>query len=163
MFDCIKEDLRRNIFLKSMLIMLLFRIANWFGLKGRLGQIVGAPFIIFYVFVSEWLLGVEIHYKTRIGPGFVIYHGVGLVINGYTQIGRNVSVRQGCCLGNKVLPDGSLSGAPVIGDGVDMGVNSVVLGNITVGNNTSIGANAVVVKDCESNSVYVGVPARKIK
>ncbi|MDP3698771.1 MAG: hypothetical protein Q8R47_04225 [Nanoarchaeota archaeon] len=52
---------------------------------------------------------------------------------------------------------------PIIGSGVDIGANSCILGNIKVGSNSVIGAGSVVVKDVDPNSVYCGVPARKIK
>ncbi|MAX54376.1 MAG: serine acetyltransferase [Alcanivoracaceae bacterium] len=160
---CLCEDLKANYMLKSRVVVLLFRIANYFALKGRGGQLLGLPFIAIYVVIVEWFLGIEVHVKTRIGKGFVIYHGVGLVINGHSVIGENVQVRQGCCIGNKMDRAGSVSGAPIIGNNVELGVNAVVLGEINVADGVVIGAGAVVIKNCDPDGVYVGVPAVRIK
>ncbi|WP_276679539.1 hypothetical protein [Thalassolituus oleivorans] len=161
--DCIVYEYKRNIFWKSRLILLLFRISNFFALNGRVGLLFGAPFILLQIFVCEWLLGVEIHPKTRIGRGFVIYHGVGMVINGYSVIGDNFVVRQGCCIGNKILGDGALSGAPIIGNNVELGFNSGIIGDVRVGDRVVVGANSIVTKDCVADGIYAGCPATRIK
>jgi putative colanic acid biosynthesis acetyltransferase WcaB len=162
LLQCLERDWRSNIFFKSKLFLLLFRLANFFALNGRVATIVGLPFIVLYIFIGEWILGIEIHPKTRIGKGLVIYHGVGVVINGYSRIGENFVIRQGCCVGNKILKDGGLSGAPVIGNNVELGVNAVVLGDVVVHDGVKIGAGAVVLTDCIEHGVYVGVPASNI-
>lgn len=156
----LREDLRRNIFFKSKLIMALFRTANFFASKNRFTLVLGIPFIFLYIAVAEWLLGVEIPVKTKIGKGLVIHHGVGLVINGFCVIGDHCVIRHGVTVGNVIHADGSLSGVPVIGDRVEFGAHSVVLGAVRIGNGAQIGAGAVVTKDVPDNSVAVGVPAR---
>lgn len=155
-----REDLRCNIFFKSRLILTLFRFANFFACKSKSTLIIGLPLILLYIAVCEWILGVEIPVKTRIGKGLVIHHGVGLVINGFCQIGDHCIVRHGVTIGNTILADGSLSGVPVIGNRVEFGANSVVLGAVHVGDRARIGAGAVVTKNVPVGAVAVGVPAR---
>jgi len=161
--EAIREDFRCNAFLKGKFIVCFYRLANYFTTGSKVKLIIGAPVIVLYIFITEWLMGVEIHVKTQIGKGFVVYHGVGLVINGYSKIGDFVTVRQGCCLGNKILADGSLSRCPVIGDHVEFGANSIAIGEINIGDHVVIGAGSVVIKDCESGVSYAGVPAKEIR
>tara|TARA_R110001583_G_scaffold116840_3_gene267706 strand:- start:299 stop:814 length:516 start_codon:yes stop_codon:yes gene_type:complete len=159
LFECLVADWKSNIFFKSRFILFFFRISNFFALNGKISTILGLPFIVIYLFLSEWLLGIEIHPKARIGKGFVIFHGFGLVVNGYSVIGDYFKVRQGCCVGNKLKKDGTLTGAPFIGNNVELGVNAVVLGDVRIDDGVKIGANAVVLSDCVAGGTYVGVPA----
>lgn len=156
----LREDLRRNIFFKSKLILTLFRLANFFACRSKLTLFAGLPLIFFYIAICEWVLGVEIPVKTKIGKGLVIHHGVGLVINGFCEIGDHCVVRHGVTIGNTILADGSVSGVPTIGDHVEFGANSIVLGAVRVGDRARIGAGAVVTKDIPDGAVAVVVPAR---
>lgn len=161
--SCISADFKRNIFIKSKFVLVFFRICHFLSTNGFLLFLLASPIIILYILIVEWILCIEIPVKTKIGKGFVIYHGYGLVINGFSVIGENVSVRQGCCIGNKIAGDGRVSGAPVIGNRVELGVNSVLLGDIVIADDVTIGAGAVVTKNCNIQGTYVGVPARLIK
>ncbi|MFF0911590.1 serine O-acetyltransferase [Microbacterium enclense] len=116
------------------------------------------PLVVAHRFLTEVVLGMEIRPKTKIGPGLTIYHGFGIVLNDHCVLGRNVVLRNGVTIGHKEPGQG----APVIGDDVSLGVNSLVIGNITVGAGTSIGAGAVVLKSAPENAVLVGNPARDI-
>ncbi len=158
----IRADIGSNIYFKSIFFLVMYRFAHYFFSKGKIGKIFGAPVIILYQFISSWLLGIEIPAKTNIGYPFILLHGVGLVINADSVIGNGVIVRQGCCIGNKINADGSVSTAPNIGNNVEFGANSQVIGPIIVANNVKIGAGAVVVKDCDDGKVYAGVPAKSI-
>ncbi len=103
---------------------------------------------------SKFLTQVDLSPHARIGHGLLIYHGSGVVIGKNTQIGRNCLVCQGVTTGQ---------GAPQIGHGVKLWAGAKVLGNITVGDNSEVGANAVLLKSLEPNTIAVGVPAdRKI-
>jgi len=78
------------------------------------------------------------------------------------QVGNNVSIRGNTVLGSKDLA--CTSGRPVIGNGVEIGFGSAIIGGITIADNCIIGANAVVTKDfTEPGSVIAGVPAKKLK
>lgn len=98
--------------------------------------------------------GIQIPRTTRIGYGFYIGHGIGIVINGGTTIGNNVNISQ-------FLSIGSNKGTPaVIGDNVYIGPNVCIVEDVHIGNNVTIGAGAVVIKDILENATVAGVPAK---
>lgn len=111
--------------------------------------------------ISRSLTGIEIHPGAQIGKGFFIDHGMGVVIGETTIIGDNVLLYQGVTLGGTGLHKGKRH--PTIGNNVVIGGGAKILGNITVGDNSYIGANAVVIKDVPANSTVVGVPGRITK
>jgi len=111
--------------------------------------------------ISRWLTGIEIHPGAIIGKRFFIDHGMGVVIGETAVIGDDVLLYQGVTLGGTGL--GKEKRHPTIGNNVVIGTGAKVLGNITVGDNSYIGANAVVIKDVPSNSTVVGVPGRITK
>ena len=156
------QDLRANKGnIKGALIMVSFRIAHLLR-KTVLTFILFIPYFVLYRIFIEWCLGTELPWKTRVGSGFRIDHGQGLIINDGTVFGCGCIVRNNTTIGNKLLADGSYSRSPIFGDNVDIGANVVVIGPVLIGNNVSIGAAAVVVKDVPDNSVVVGNPGRVI-
>ena len=104
------------------------------------------------------LTGIEIHPGAIIGPGFFIDHGMGVVIGETAEIGRDVTLYHGVTLGGVSLNKGKRH--PTLQDGVVVGAGAKVLGAITIGESSRIGANAVVVKTVPPDSVVVGVPGR---
>ncbi len=166
-FKLIKQDLSRYKNKKgrltfdepSWIVVLLYRLNDATkNIKFTLFRWI-CNFIIrpFYLFFSI-LFGIEIPRGACIGGGLKIYHFGGIVINPATVIGKNCSLRQGVTIGNK----NEAFDVPVIGDNVDFGAGCKVLGNIKIGNNVSIGANAVVLCDVPDNCIAVGIPARVI-
>ena len=111
--------------------------------------------------VSRGITGIEIHPGARIGKNFFIDHGMGVVIGETAMVGDNVLLYQGVTLGGTGLEKGKRH--PTIGNNVVIGGGAKVLGNITVGDNSYVGANAVVIKDVPPNSTVVGVPGRITK
>ncbi|MDD5019090.1 MAG: serine O-acetyltransferase [Candidatus Omnitrophica bacterium] len=111
--------------------------------------------------VSRFLTGIEIHPAARIGEGLFIDHGMGVVIGETSVVGRNVTLYQGVTLGGTGKEKGKRH--PNIGDNVVIGTGAKVLGNITIGENSYIGANAVVLRDVPANSTVVGVPGHITK
>jgi len=105
--------------------------------------------------------GIEIHPGAKIGKRFFIDHGMGVVIGETAIIGDDVLLYQGVTLGGTGLEKGKRH--PTIGNNVVIGGGAKVLGNIVVGDNSYIGANAVVNKDVPANSTVVGVPGRVTK
>lgn len=97
-----------------------------------------------YLLISNWILGIEIPADTEIGPGLKIFHGTGLVINSGSKIGAGVVLRHQVTIGNRGPNDDR---CPVIGDGVEIGVGAVVVGPITIGTGSIIGALALVTTD----------------
>ena len=146
---------------KGRIVMVLFRLASWFRRKNRVTYIIGIPYLVMYRLAVEWVLGVEIPPLTRIGSGFAVHHGQGIVLNNRTEIGENCLIRQGVTLGNSSSED--VHGCPSIGDGVVIGANALVLGRLMVGDNAVVGAGAVVVKDVAPGTVVVGNPARVLE
>jgi serine O-acetyltransferase len=110
--------------------------------------------------VTRNLTGIEIHPGAAIGQGFFIDHGMGVVIGETAEIGRDVTLYHGVTLGGTSLQKGKRH--PTIGDRVVVGAGAKVLGAITVGEDTRIGANAVVVKSVPPNTVVVGVPGQNV-
>ena len=148
---------------KGQLILVLFRLAQTVRAWPDPWWLIGAPYLAWYRLTVEWLLGVELRYKTKIGPGLRLYHAQALVVHEGTIIGRDCILRQSTTIGSKTLRDGAESACPVLGDRVDVGSNAVILGPIRIGDGAAIGAGAVVVKDVPANAVVAGNPARIIR
>jgi serine O-acetyltransferase len=108
--------------------------------------------------VTRWLTGIEIHPGATIGRRFFIDHGMGVVIGETAEIGDDVMLYHGVTLGGRQREGGKRH--PTLGDGVAVGAGAKVLGPITVGAGSVIGANAVVTRDAPPHSILVGVPAK---
>ncbi|HET6673437.1 MAG TPA: serine O-acetyltransferase EpsC [Agromyces sp.] len=109
----------------------------------------------------RFLTGIEIHPGARIGRRFFIDHGMGVVIGETAVIGDDVMLYHGVTLGGKA-PRGAPRGAkrhPTLEDGVTVGAGAKVLGDVTIGAWSAIGANAVVTKNAPPHSLVVGIPA----
>lgn len=102
--------------------------------------------------------GIEIHPGAIIGKGLFIDHGTGVVIGETAIIGDNVTMFHGVTLGGTGKEKGKRH--PTIGNNVFIGSGAKLLGNINIGDNVKIGANAVVLKDVPSNATVVGVPGK---
>jgi putative colanic acid biosynthesis acetyltransferase WcaB len=148
---------------KGRIIMLAFRVANSFSYASRLVRYLGYPYLIVYRVVIEWILGVELPWKLRVGSGVRLYHGQALVVNDRAVIGSNCVLRHATTIGVARTYSDYGGDAPVIGDDVDIGSNVVILGAIIIGDGAVIGAGSVVVKNVESGAVVVGNPARVIR
>jgi serine O-acetyltransferase len=110
---------------------------------------------------TRFLTGIEIHPGARIGRRFFIDHGMGVVIGETAELGDDVMIYHGVTLGGKSrhgVPRGAKR-HPTLGDGVTVGAGAKVLGPVTIGAWSTIGANAVVTKDAPENSLLLGVPA----
>ncbi|MBN2822944.1 MAG: serine O-acetyltransferase [Coriobacteriia bacterium] len=104
--------------------------------------------------------GIEIHPGATIGEGFFIDHGMGVVIGETTIIKRNVTIYQGVTLGGTGKERGKRH--PTIEDNVVVGVGATVLGDITVGEGSKVGAGAVVINDVPPDCTVVGIPGRVV-
>lgn len=111
--------------------------------------------------VSRHFTGIEIHPGAKIGKRFFIDHGMGVIIGETSVIGDDVLLYQGVTLGGTGLEKGKRH--PTVGNNVVIGAGAKILGNINIGDNSYIGANAVVIKDVPPNSTVVGVPGRITK
>ncbi|NGZ59197.1 MAG: serine O-acetyltransferase [Nitrospira sp. LK265] len=135
--------------------LLAYRISHW--LKS-----MGVPFLPRAISqLARWLTGVEIHPSARIGTGFFIDHGMGVVIGETAEIGDYVTLFQDVTLGGTGKERGKRH--PTLGNHVVVGAGAKILGGIKIGDNVKIGANSVVLKHVPANSTVIGVPARIIK
>lgn len=105
--------------------------------------------------------GIEIHPGAKIGKGFFIDHGHGVVIGETAVVGDNVTLYQGVTLGGTGKERGKRH--PTIGDNVMISAGAKVLGSFKVGDNSKIGAGSVVLSEIPPNSTVVGVPGRVVK
>lgn len=108
----------------------------------------------------RWITGIEIHPAAKIGQGFFIDHGMGVVIGETSEIGDNVFVYQGVTLGGFATK--KVKRHPTISDNVVIGAGAKVLGPIQVGRNTKIGSGSVVLQDVPEYSTVIGVPGRVV-
>ncbi|WP_313257602.1 serine O-acetyltransferase [Lacrimispora sp.] len=104
---------------------------------------------------------IEIHPGAQLGHGILIDHGSGVVIGETTVVGDNCTIYQGVTLGGVGLNKGKRH--PTLGNNVTVGAGAKILGSFKVGDNCTIAANAVLLKQLESNVTAVGIPARPIK
>ena len=107
------------------------------------------------------LTGVEIHPAATIGKGFFIDHGMGVVIGETAEIGDNCTIYQGVTLGGTGKDVGKRH--PTLGDNVMVGAGAKVLGPVTIGSNSKIAANAVVLREVPEKSTAVGIPAKVVR
>ena len=110
--------------------------------------------------ISRFLTGIEIHPGAKIGNGFFIDHGMGVVIGETSEIGDNVTLYQGVTLGGTSLQ--RTKRHPTLGNNVVVGVGAQLIGSITIGDNTKVGAGSVVVNSVPANATVVGVPGRVV-
>lgn len=108
---------------------------------------------------TRWMTGIEIHPAAKIGRRFFVDHGMGVVIGETAEVGDDVCVYQGVTLGGTENVRGKKR-HPTIGNGVTIGCNANVLGSITIGENSRIGAGSVVLQDVPANCTVVGVPGK---
>lgn len=132
-----------------------YRLAHWFWLhKLHLPARAISQF-------TRWITGIEIHPGAKIGERFFIDHGMGVVIGETAEIGDCVTLYHGVTLGGTSLEKGKRH--PTLENDVVVGAGAKVLGAITIGAGSRIGANAVVVKSAPPNSVVVGIPGQIVQ
>tara|TARA_B100001540_G_scaffold153733_1_gene136077 strand:- start:1109 stop:1678 length:570 start_codon:yes stop_codon:yes gene_type:complete len=116
---------------------------------------------------SRFLTGIEIHPRAKIGKNLFIDHGMGVVIGETSEIGENVTIYHNVTLGGispSINSDDqrNVKRHPTLLDDVVVGSGAQILGPVTIGKNSKIGANAVVTKDVPDNAVMVGIPAKNV-
>ena len=133
----------------------LYRLSHELWKKGKVKR------SRFLNYVAHVLTGADIHPGAKIGEDFFIDHATGVVIGETTIIGDHVSLFQGVTLGGVSSDKGKRH--PTIEDHVVIGADATILGNITIGHSTRIGAGSVVLKNVPPNSTVVGIPGKVIK
>ena len=147
---------------KARLILSIFRYGkNHMGKETFYHKVnYGIYKILNAVFVIGFF-GTELQASRSISNNIILFHPYGIVVSGEATLGDEVVIRQQVTIGNKGVGEGS-DDCPVIGDRVDIGAGAKIIGGITIGEDSKIGANAVVTKSFPANSILVGVPARNI-
>ena len=111
--------------------------------------------------MGRFFTGIEIHPGAKIGEGFFIDHGMGVVIGETSEIGENVAIYQGVTLGGTSLLKKKRH--PTLGNNVVVGAGSIIIGAITIGEGAKVGAGSVVVTPVPPHVTVVGVPGRVVE
>jgi serine O-acetyltransferase len=162
-FALLREDLRtheRNLFDQGFWAVAVHRFGNW---RMGLRKFFRVPFTVLYRMMHkwvEWTCGITLPYTVKLGRRVRIWHHSGMILHA-RSIGDDVHIRHNTTFG--VVRRDHNTEIPIIEDRVDIGCGVCVLGNVTVGHDSLIGANAVVLNDVPPYSVVVGVPGRVIK
>lgn len=160
MFNNLREDwntYERDIWRQGLWVMCVYRFGNWrYGIRPAW---LRRPFSLLYKLLRTTVqiaTGIELPCEARVGRRLRIEHFGGIIVSGDAVIGDDVVIRQGVTIG---LRQTGRRGAPNIGDRVDIGAGAKLLGDIKIGNDAVIGANAVVLCDVPPGALAVGVPA----
>ena len=149
----------RKVFWESLLFKAGFQAVLLYRISYRLFR-MGFIYLAWLVTrLNIFLTGAEIEFNAQIGPGMFIAHPVGIVIGRGTVIGSNVTIFQGVSFVVKGWDPDSITRFPVVGDNCFFFANAVILGNIRIGNDCVVAAQAVVTRDLPSGSLASGVPA----
>ena len=140
------------LFSRGFQAVVSYRIRHWLWRK----RIPLLHVIIEYM--TEVITDVEIPATVNVGGGLVIYHGGPILITGNARLGNNIGIRPGVVIGG----DYRAEKAPMLGNNIEIGVGAKIIGNVELGENCQVGANAVVTKSFPANSVLVGIPARPL-
>jgi serine O-acetyltransferase len=128
----------------------LYRLAQML-VRWRLQPLAFAAHLL-----NKWINGCVIGIRADFGPGLVLAHPIGVVINSSVRAGRDVTVESGVVIGE------NRGRSPALGSGIFIGAGAKVIGGIAVGDGARIGANAVVLQDVAAGSTVVGIPARVV-
>ena len=148
---------RKNF--KAQLVLFLFRLVQLIN-RSMILKVIFILYLLLYRYWVDWVWGIELPRKLKVGKRLSLYHGHALVINQGVVIGNNCTLRNSTTIGHKKLSDGSFSKCPRIGNNVDIGANVCIIGDIVIGDNVIIGAGSVVTKSFPSDCTVVGNPAR---
>ena len=137
--------------------MIVYRFGQWrYGVRpALLRKLCSLLYKVLFKFM-QIITGIELPCEAIVGRNFVIDHFGGIIVSGYARFGDNCRIRNGVVVGLRRVEEPY---APVIGNNVDIGAGAKLLGRIKIGDNSIIGANAVVLDDVPENSIAIGVPA----
>lgn len=160
--DDVKSIRKRDPSTKSLLEIILLYPGSYAIFFHRMSHFLYRKRLFFFARlisqVVRFFTGIEIHPGAKLGRGLFIDHGMGVVIGETSEIGDNCTIYHGVTLGGTGKDVGKRH--PTVGNNVLISAGAKILGPIIIGDNTRIGANAVVLSDTEENTTVVGVPAR---
>ena len=143
--------------LARVLLITRVRVAIWFRLST---WCFDRPAIRWMAYLLQARIlkvsGAELHPAARIGPGLNLAHTGGIVIGRHVEVGNDLLIFQGTTLGD----NGTDKGQPRLGDRIRLGAGAKVLGAVRIGDDVTVAANAVVVRDVAAHTVVAGVPAK---
>lgn len=155
--EYIKNDLYRykgrvslSLFLMEFFYNRGFVYSFWLRCSQSKYKIISYPSMVILK-LKSWKYGIQISPKVKVGYGLYIGHGMSIVVNPTAVIGNNVNLSQFTTIGSNSGP------AAIIGNNVYIGPNVCLIGNISVGNDVTIGASAVVTKNVPDNVTVAGV------
>ena len=128
--------------------MILYRMMSWCQ-KSKL-----TPFAYLFQWLNKCLNACVIGIKTSFGEGFVIMHPCGVVVNSKVCGGTNITLESSVVIGD------NKGHSPILGNDIFIGSGAKLFGQLSVGNNVLIGANAVVTRSIDDNSKALGIPAK---
>jgi serine O-acetyltransferase len=131
--------------------MLLYRAMRWCQ-RNRLTPLAAILYRL-NAMIGHCVIG----RGAQFGPGFIILHSIGIVINSQVRGGRNVVIEHGVTIGAEK------DASPILGDDVFIGAGAKIIGGVRIGSRVKIGANAVVTKDVPDGATVVGIPARVVR
>jgi serine O-acetyltransferase len=160
MFKNIRQDLRSYGYrwgAQGFWVMIIYRFGRWrYGIRpAPVRKVFSLIYRVLYK-VVQIITGIELPCEAEVGSNFIIDHFGGIIISGYAKFGDNCRIRNGVVVGLRRIGEKC---APAIGNNVDIGCGAKLLGQIKIGDNVVVGANAVVLCDVPDNSIAVGVPA----
>ena len=147
-----RGDVENAIVYSGLHAIWIHRLSHRLWNRGGLGRTAGRVLSQF----SRFLTGIEIHPGATIGRRFFIDHGMGVVIGETAEIGDDCMLYHSVTLGGVSLKQ--VKRHPTLGDRVTVGAGAKILGPVEIGADSSVGANAVVVKSAPAGSVIVGIP-----
>lgn len=159
----------RKKLIQFALFNLMFKVCLWFRLgcylrgdygKTKIPGFIRKPLYAIVFFIQKHYQeksGIQLRIGTKVGSGLLFTHFSCIIVSPFCEIGDNATIYQGVTIGGMAG-----KGHPVIGCNVVAYAGAKIIGNVHVGNNVVIGANAVVTKDVPDNAVVVGVPAKVI-
>lgn len=162
LIELIKADIKANNGIgRTMILIVSYRIANWLYVnKNKLIAPVFFFYKVYYRIVINMIFGFDVDFAATIGPGLAVFHGQAVIIGSDVIIGSNVKLRQCTTIGNKGIAG---SESPKIGDNVNIGAHVVIIGGVLIGNDVSIGAGSIVVKNIPDSSVVIGYGSKIVE
>ncbi|MBU0477481.1 serine acetyltransferase [bacterium] len=152
---CSLKEFLKILFSDGTSCMVFYRMSKFFHCIKL--EVVSWIILEINKLVNGCVIGRGVDFK----KGFVVMHGIGVVINSNVKGGENIVLESGVVIG--AARSGMPIEVPLLGSNIFIGSGAKILGGIKIGNNVKIGANAVVVKDVPDNVTVVGIPARIVK
>lgn len=145
------RNLAKVLFTDGTFAMICYRKMQW-AQRWRLAPLA-MLFNKFNACFGQCIIG----RNAQFGPGFVLVHSQGVVINSAVKGGQNIKIEHQVTIGAEK------GAAPILGNNVFIGAGAKILGVVTIGNDAKIGANAVVTKDVPAGATAVGIPAKVVR